>query len=276
LGLIALLACHPDPASILGADPASRFEVRGYRMDGSLPVFASPLGVVAHDFSSLHAVEWGDELVVVGLRADPPTWWEERFPSLFVDAIVTRDGRTWTARRFDVDAPGRSLLDPAIVAGPDGMELWFARAEGLGDPARRRTEIVRTRWDGARFGDAEVWYAGEGVVDPAPVWWRGAWHLFATKHARDVVRVHDGREAVVLPGTTVPFVADASPGSLMLVTQAMVDGRMGPRFWTWDGAAAAPAAVMDTPLAPETRTCASPVTGETGPFATLLCVDEKR
>ncbi|MFZ5477518.1 MAG: hypothetical protein ACOZNI_12150 [Myxococcota bacterium] len=253
--MLALLGCHPDPESILGPDPEARYEVRAYALAGDV---WSPGAVVAHGFSSLHAVEWDGALVVPGLRAEPPTAWEERFPSLFVDALVTTDGETWTVRRHEVDAPGRSLLDPAIVTGPDGVALWFVRADGVGDPATRRTEIVRARWDGERFGDAEVWHAGEGLVDPSPVWRDGTWEVLATKGARDVVALPEGR--AVLGGATVPF----AMGDTVLAQRGH-----RPVLVVGGAEETVPIAI------PEGETCASPVAGTVAGRSLLLCVNER-
>lgn len=273
--LLPLLACRGGDSSAAVLRPAA---------DASLQVrlFAGePLvdrGVVAGSFASLHAVEHEGALWVPGLdRAAVPTWWEEHFPSLFVQALVTTDLARWELRRWSVDAPGSSLLDPAMVEGPEGLELWFAAVPGLGDPAKGRkpTTIWRTRYDGRGFGRAEAWAEGRGLVDPSPVWWGGAWRVFATRDHQDVVEVTGDGVRTVLAGATVPFARDIG-GRLVITAQAVVDGAMRPvEIESADGAgwsARRPVALPANPM----RTCASPVRATVAGQGVLLCVDERR
>ncbi len=294
--LLALLACDPIGAVTresltLDAAPTSAapapaaptapappdLHVYLFRRDGA-GWRRDPLPF-ARAFSSLHAVAWEGELVVAGLpSARPPTWWEEWLPRLAVGALVTRDGTTWKARSYPVDAPGRSLVDPAIVEGPEGMELWFVQAEGLGDPAvgGRAVDLVRTRWDGARFGSAEVWATGRGLVDPAPVWFAEGWRVFATRDHGEVVVIDEkgGEARRILGGASVPF-ARVEGGAVVLLAQRMMGGRMMPvetrstDLRTWSP----PTSVLDDP---DLRTCASPVVGSVAGADVLVCVDERR
>lgn len=275
---VGLAACAPaELDAVLTPDPSAPLQVRAF----AAPTADGPwteVGTVARAFSSLHAVVVDGELFVAGLQsAAPPGWWAERFPRLFVDVLRTRDLATWTATRWPVDAPGRSLIDPALVAGPEGLELWFVQVEGLGDPAegRKPSAVVRTRFDGDGFGGAETWAVGAGLVDPAPVWWRGAWRVFATHDRREVVEVGaDGAVRVVLPGATVPFARADGDRLVVLAQRDERDGVRPVEISTTDGAtwsAPRPHALAAADL----RTCASPVTAALGGRAVLLCVDER-
>lgn len=277
-GCAALAACAPGELDrVLTPDPSAPLQVRAF----VAPAADGPwteAGTVARSFSSLHAAVVDGELLVAGLQSEArPGWWEERFPRLFVDVLRTRDLATWTATRWPVDAPGRSLIDPALVEGPEGLELWFVQVEGAGDPAegRKASEVVRTRFDGDGFGRAETWAVGAGLVDPAPAWWRGAWHVFATRDRRDVVEVlPDGAVRVVLGGATVPFARADGDRLVLLAQRDEHDGVRPVEIETRDGAtwsAPRPHALAAADL----RTCASPVTAALGGRAVLLCVDER-
>ena len=280
--LLALIGCDSvltaTEASLGAADPTAPLQV--YALRGGPGAWRRDPAPFAHAFSSLHAVSWGDDLVLAGLSsARPPSWLDERFPRLAVGALVTRDGATWAARSYAVDAPGTSLIDPALVAGPEGMELWFVQAEGLGDPAQggRTVDIVRTRWNGARFDRAETWATARGLVDPAPVWFGGGWHVFATRdHAAVVVLDAKGGSArEVLGGASVPFARTEGDEVVLLAQRPTGGGRMVPielrsrdmRQWS------APRTVVDDP---SLQTCASPVTGRLAGAELLFCVDERR
>lgn len=276
--LVALLLAGCDPIGAQMAEalaPAADHPLQTWAWrqgpDGAWTRDPAPL---AHGLSSLHAAVHDGLLRVTGLVAlRPPGFWEERFPRLRAGTLTSGDGRAWTAGSWPVDAPGVSLIDPAVVVGPEGLELWFVQVDGLGDPAqgRRPTRIVRTRWTGRGFGGASVWAEGRGLVDPSPVWADGRWTVYATQDHAAVVEVGpDGATRPVLPGATVPFATADT-----LYAQAMVDGRMravvsrrGP-----DGAWSPPAVLFRDD---RQRTCASPVVATVADAPLLLCVDERR
>lgn len=269
-----LLGCHPASGTMTAAlTPAPDARLQVYAFQNG----ASPANI-AHSFSSLDALVIGDELVVAGLQnAQRPGWWEERFPRLFVDALVTTDLVTWSSRRWYVDAPGASLLDPAFADGPEGLELWFVQAEGFADPARRgrQTSLVRTRAAGDGFGRAEVWHRGESLVDVSPVWFGDRWHVFATHNQSEVVEITATGTTRRIEGATVPH-ARVVDGGISVTAQTMVDGRRMPVVVrSTDGAtwsAPAPVALDGTK---RMKTCASPVTARLHAAEVLLCVDER-
>lgn len=284
--ILHLTACDPIGSlanQSLGPDPTSHFQVHLFEKNGEQ--WTRDVPAIAHAFSSLHAVVWADELVVCGLgSARPPSFVEERFPRLAVAALVTRDLKTWTARSFSVDAPGVSLIDPAIVAGPEGEELWFVQADGAGDPGQqgRAVQIVRTKWDGNRFGNATIWAVGSGLVDPAPIWFGGAWHVFATRDHAAVVSVEEGgRTQEVLGSATVPFAREQN-GELVLFGQRMgAEGMLPVVTRTGDGViwstverALPLSATSGTGPPPPLRTCTSAVTATFLDKDVLLCVEE--
>ncbi len=295
LPLLLVGACDRDPIgdltrASLGPDPTSAYAVWVLRAGPSPPgstgldlpdlsVWHRDTTAIAHAFSSLHAFVWDDLLVVPGLSsARPPTWLEERLPTLAIGALVTRDLVRWEARSWRVDAPGVSLIDPALVRGPAGVELWFVQVDGPGDPGAvgRAVRIVRTRWDGQRFGAAETWAEGRGLVDPSPVWFDGAWRVFATRDHAAVV-VLDGPDRApreVLSGASVPFAFEEG-GEVTVLAQrpegpgmaAVAVRSADTRTWS------APVRIMnDSGL----QTCASPVTARYRGEHVMLCVDERR
>ena len=286
--LLLLVACNPMDGLVresLGPDASSPYEVHLFREDAGAWRRSEP--AIAHAFSSLHADIWNGELVVCGLgSARPPTFWEERFPRLAVGGLVTTDLNAWATRTWDVVADGVSLIDPALVAGPDGEYLWFVQTDGPGDPGERGRDVrlVRTRWNGSAFAEAHTWATGKGLVDPAPVWFGGHWHLFATQDHASVVLVEEGGALrVVLPNATVPF-ARVVGEHVSLVAQRRMESGVWPvetttsDLATWTEAAPAlPAAVTSgRGPPPPLRTCASPVTASFAGVEALICVDERR
>lgn len=275
--LTLLVACRgASPDEVLAHDPTAPLQVRVYTGVAGAWV-ERPNSPVARAFTSLHAVVHDGELVVPGLRRAAPTWWEERFPRLFVEALVTRDLARWELRRWEVDAPGASLLDPAIVEGPEGLELWYVSAPGRGDPAegRKPNTLLRAPLRGDRFGDAETWATGAGLVDVAPAWFGGRWRVFATRDHRDVVEVAADGVTTLLGGATVPF-ARVVGERLVVTAQRMAAGGMRPvEVVTTDGTTwSAPRDVHVA--ANDLRTCASPVTATLRTEEVLLCVDERQ
>lgn len=264
--ILLLAACDPIGAATRatlapGAPDHHRVWVHR-RADGAWKRDPAP---IARAFSSLHAARWDGEWVVTGLPgAGAPSWWEEALPRLAAGALVSGDLSAWEGRSFPVQAEGASLIDPAIVAGPEGMELWFVRVEGAGDPGEgsRPVEVVRTRWNGKAFDRAEVIGTGRGLVDPAPVWFEGAWRVFLTRDHTAVVTL-DG--TVVLPGCSVPFAREEA-GEIVLWAQRPMGGSMVAvesrsrdlRSWS-------------APVQLTAESCASP----SGGADVMFCVEER-
>jgi hypothetical protein len=277
-GLLAL-ACDtaPSDAAVSAAVLVPPGEVRLYRDDGAgfAPAGRAPLA----GLTSLDAHAEGDTVYVAGLSHRlAPGLLAERFPQLFVVVTETSDPlmQAWSAHAWRVDAPGRSLIDPALVTGPDGRELWFVQVDGGGDPAEggKLSSVVRTRWDGDRFGSAEVMYEGRGVVDPSPVYVEGAWRLFLTRDHREIVEVRAGaKEArVVAGGLTVPH-ASVRSGRVFLTAQDTSAGparavQLEEREGTW---------TAPGPLLParEAEPCTSPSTVARAGVRWLFCAQDR-
>ncbi len=276
--LYSALGCHGSLDGLLEAK--APFLVHGYQSpDGHSWTRTGP--AIAGGFSSLGAVVSDDEVLITGLPATPPTWWEERFPSLFVATLVSPDGLSWATRRLSVEAPGTALIDPQLVMGPDGLELWFVQAEGTGDPGQgqRETRLVRTRQlrpHAAEYGKAELWYTGRGLVDVAPVWLNGELRVYATRGHSEIVEIAEVNgqktERVIVGGVTVPFPL-AHAGGVWLWGQAPVDGGMRPvRLNSADGRTwSAPEALVRDPTV---TSCASPVVVPWRAAWRLWCVEE--
>ena len=280
-GSIALsLGCSSieDAGSVaLSRDTRHPLEVYAWRegADGAYQRDPAPL---ARGLSSLHPVLHDGEVWTPVLQSiREPTWLEEVFPALRVAFLTSGDGRSWRYRVARVDAPGHSLIDPAFVEGPEGLELWFVQHDAEGDPAHAQgsVRVLRTRWRGASFGDAEVWWTGSTVLDPAPVHDGARWRVFATQGIDVVELAPDGRSAPVLSGATVPWAFHDADG-VGLLAQRLTDGKMlpivvrpGVAGWT-----AEPVALRMDAASQGTRTCASPGIVAIAGGRTLLCVDE--
>lgn len=223
--ILALLACDPiGEATRAALSPEAPSHPRVWVHRRTADGWTRDPAPFARGFSSLHAAWWNGEWVVAGLpHAGEPSWWNEAFPRLAVGALVSRDLTAWEARSFSVEAEGASLIDPAIVEGPEGAELWFVQVEGGGDPGEgsRPVKVVRTRWNGEGFDRAEVVGTGRGLVDPAPVWFDGAWRVFLTRDHSAVVTLEG---ATILPGCSVPF-ARVEGGEIVLWAQRPVGGK---------------------------------------------------
>lgn len=278
-GLLALLfvGCAPDATPIqaaLGPDPGGGAEVRVFTSTDRGARWALQPGRIAHRLSSLHActfegVVWAPSL----LEVDHISWFEEAFPSPFVDVLRSTDLNEWTAARIAIDADVRSVIDPACVVGPRGLELWFADVRGSAtDPAQgaRTSTIWRTHWDGERFGEGDVVYEGPGLVDPAPIYVDGGARLFLNQDGARIVEVVDGALVRVWDGVTVPQAVELG-GARWLVAQQPRGPGMFPVVR--DLARATDGASTPLPIDGQLRACESPSLTTLGDTWVLLCVD---
>lgn len=248
-------------------------EVRAYtETTGPWPGVVLPLRAL----TSLDAYAEGDTVFVPGLSHKlVPSVFAEWFPQLFVVVVESGDLRSWTAHAWPVDAPGHSLIDPALVMGPTGRELWFVQVDGVGDPAEgsRSTRVVRTFWTGSGFGRAEVMLEGRGLVDPSPVYQGTRWEVFMTRDHREVVVASEGGGlGSVITGLTVPHVRREGD-TVVLTAQRVEAGRPLPvesrrvdgQGWT----VPRPIELADG------ASCSSPSSVRIGSGRVLLCADER-
>ncbi len=277
--LAALVGCDtaPNDADVLAAVIGTPGEVRLFRDAGAgfQPAGTAPI----QGLTSLDAHAESETVLVAGLSHRlVPTLLAGFMPTLFVVALESTDAdlTRWVAHSWRVEASGAAMIDPAIVTGPKGRELWFVQVEGLGDPAagEKPSRVVRTRWTGTRFAAATVVYEGRGVVDPSPIYDGEAWRLFLTRNHREIVEVSSDRPEprVVASGLTVPHVTrvgdtlcltaqDVSRGPSAAVELREVGG-------AWGG---------PTPLQPagDRDSCSSPSTVEHAGARWLLCAMER-
>lgn len=282
----ALLAAHavlagcntaPSDADVLAAVIGTPGEVRMFRDAGAgfEPAGTAPI----RGLTSLDAHAESETVLLAGLSHRlVPTLLAEYLPQLFVVVLESSDASLsrWVAHSWRVDAPGAAMIDPAIVTGPKGRELWFVQVEGAGDPAEgeKLARVVRTRWTGTRFAAAAVMYEGRGVVDPSPIYEGESWRLFLTRNHREIVEVSSERAEprVVASGLTVPH-ATRVGDALRLTAQ---DGSRGvsaavelqPVEGGWSGR---------TPLQPvgDSEPCSSPSTAQHGGARWLFCALER-
>ncbi len=277
-GLALLLtACAPDAAPLdaaLGPDPAGGAEVRLLTSTDRGARWTLQANVIAHQLSSLHACTFeGVVWVPALLEVDHISWLESAFPSPFVDVLRSDDLVHWTASRVAIDADVRSVIDPACVVGPEGLELWFADVQGSAtDPAQgaRVSRIWRTHWNGERFIDGDVLYTGPGLVDPAPVYIDGALRLFLNQDGARIVEVVGGTLTRAWDGVTVPQAVDLG-GVRRLVAQQPRGPGMFPVFR--DLSRAADGASTPITIDGQLRGCESPSLTTLGETWVLLCVD---
>ena len=276
---ILLLGCSTAPedaevaAAVLGASPG---DVRAYRAAGD--GYSGEIPTPIHRFTSLDAYVEGDRVYLAGLSHGlVPSAQAERFPSLFVTVVETGDLSSWTAHSWRVEAAGSSLIDPALVAGPEGRELWFVQVDGTGDPAAggRTSTVVRTHWTGDRFAAAEVVFTGTGLVDPSPVYTSAGWDLFCTHDRHEIVEITEAnpRPVTVAGNLTVPH-ARRVGASVRLTAQSNAGGRASPVLLTrLDGGGWS----EPRPLLPnsESRACTSPATVELPSGGLLFCAEDR-
>lgn len=277
--LAALAGCNtaPSDADVLAAAVGTPGEVRLFRDAGAgfEPAGTAPI----QGLTSLDAHAESETVLVAGLSHRlVPTLLAEYMPTLFVVALESTDTNLthWVAHSWRVEASGAAMIDPALVTGPKGRELWFVQVDGPGDPAagEKPARVVRTRWTGTRFAAATVMYEGRGVVDPSPIYDGESWRLFLTRNHREIVEVSADRPEprVVAAGLTVPHVTRQGD-TLRLSAQ---DGSHGPSAavelqevgGVWSGR---------TPLQPagDREPCTSPSTVEHAGARWLLCAMER-
>ncbi len=216
-----------------------------------------------------------ETLFVAGLSHElVPSAFAEWFPQLFVVVLESTDMQVWTAHAWPVDAPGYSLIDPALVMGPTGRELWFVQVDGAGDPAEgsRPSQVVRTHWTGAGFGGAEVMLEGRGLVDPSPVYQGERWEVLLTRDHREVVVGSAGGVVSVAQGVTVPH-ARREGAQVLVTAQRVEQGKARPVLLRRDDGGSWLAPV---PMAfPEGTPCSSPSRVRFGDAWVLLCAQER-
>lgn len=294
-----LYACdRGDPADALKPDPAAREIVRQWTRapGGSWSLDPTP---IAWSWSSLHAAVIGEELVLAGLnRTHEIQPWESRWRHFFVDALVSRDGQHWSARRYWGEGE-EGGVDPAFVEDDRGWGAWVVNVPGTsGDPADpgRVAQLLRAPLHGTSLGRPELWATTKAAVDVAPVRFGGKLHVYATSLSSRIVEVFpDGHHELVWQGATVPYprVVD---GALELVAQQVVPGevreetvlvnglprinrlkgedrRLPHRRRSLDGRSwSAPELLAEDP---SVRNCASPVLVDFAGLERLFCVDER-
>lgn len=214
-----------DPRQRIQGPPGGgiRFQVRSFRSTDRGRTWTLDPGVIAHDFTSLHACTFEGMVWLSGLRfvTEIPES-ESENPTPFVDVYRSRDGKTWTGDRIPLNIDDTiGGVDPACVVGPDGLEMWFAEPEGrTGDPAlgKRAIRIWRSHWNGRdAFYQGEVVMNGEGLVDPAPYYSDdGHLRLFLTEDGRNIVEAAEGIVLRRLRDITVPHVVESGSGSFLL------------------------------------------------------------
>lgn len=274
---VTLGACQRSSTVIrasLGDAPDARFRVRLLRSTDVGASWTLDPAVIAHDVTSLHACTYQDEIWMTGLRfVTEIPWWESAFPAPFVDVFRSPDGTTWRADRIPLELDTHRAIDPACVVGPEGLEMWVADLEGLGDPAEgsRDARIWRTRWNGSdTFDRGEVVFHGTSVVDPSPVYGPdGALRLFLNERAARIVEARGDQLLSRWEGVTVPGAATTPNGMLLLAQRAdqprsvlvrsiEPSGGLGP-VQTWD--------------LPGVHSCESPSLTTLGDIWWLFCVD---
>ncbi len=271
-----LLACARAPsdadvaAATLTAEDAG--EVRAYT-EGKDRWLGATLPI--RSLTSLDAYAEGDTVFLSGLSHQlVPSALAEWFPQLFVVVLESTDLRTWSAHAWPVDAPGHSLIDPALVLGPTGRELWFVQVDGTGDPAQgsRPSQVVRTHWTGSGFGRAEVMVEGKGLVDPSPVYQGEAWEVFLTRDHHEVVATSGAGLVSVVAGLTVPHVRREGD-TVLLTAQRVEAGRaQAVELRRTDGggwSAPIPIELADGGV------CSSPSSARTGATRVLFCAEER-
>lgn len=277
IALFAACDTAPSDAEVAAATltDSAHGEVRLYADRGA--GYATAGGAPIRALTSLDAYAEGDTVFMAGLSHGlTPSFWAEKFPTLFVTVLESPDLRRWSAHAWRVDAPGSSLIDPALVQGPAGRELWFVQVDSHGDPAEGNlpSTVVRTRWDGTRFTDAEAVFTGPGLVDPSPVFAGERWEVFLTHDHHEVVSIVEGDTAtkLVRAGITVPH-ARREGGRVTLTAQ-----------WGGNGPATAVVLTRDDgqawseprPVLPAgSHPCSSPSTVQRGRETLLFCAEER-
>lgn len=267
----------PSDAEVAAAVIGSPGEVRTYRDTGA--GFQAAGVAPIQGLTSLDAFAEGEVVYLAGLsHRIVPTLLAEYMPQLFVLVAEASDPSLsrWTARALRVEAPGAAMIDPAMVTGPKGRELWFVQVDGLGDPAEggKLSRVVRTRWTGTRFGASSVVYEGVGVVDPSPVYDGEAWRLFLTRNHREIIEVSSERPEprLVVAGLTVPH-ASMVDGTLRLTAQDTSQGPSRAMELAWDGTAwSAPRALLPPG---DTQPCSSASTVPHDGARWLFCAGER-
>ena len=251
-----------------------RFRVRYFRSTDQGATWTLDPAIVAHNFTSLHACYFEGTVWLSGLTfvTEIPES-ESANPSPFVDVFRSRDGKTWTGDRIPLDFDVVGTIDPACVAGPGGLEMWFAEMEGSsGDPAHggRVSKIWRSHWNGKdAFHRGKIIVQGEGLVDPAPFYTTdGRMRLFLNKDGQNIVEAVDGRLVSRWKNITVPDALDPGTGPLLLAFRpgeprqvyhrAFDEERFYPiDSWNLDGV----------------RSCESPTLTTMGDIWLLFCVE---
>ncbi len=281
LRVLALLAaalggCQRGSGAIheaLGDAPDARFRVRLLRSSDAGATWTLDPRVLAHDVTSLHACTYQGEVWVSGLRfVTEIPWWESAFPAPFVDVFRSSDGAAWRAERIPLKLDAHRAIDPACAVGPEGLEMWVADLEGVGDPAQgsRDARIWRTRWNGSdAFEGGEVAFHGTSVVDPSPVYGPdGTLRLYLNERGARIVEARGDRLESRWEGVTVPDAVATPSGLLVLAQRADQPQRVLVR--SLEGGALGPVRTWDlTGL----RTCESPSLTTLGDTWLLFCVD---
>ncbi|NOY24838.1 MAG: hypothetical protein GXP62_03105, partial [Oligoflexia bacterium] len=224
LPVLTLLACgqFADPmVRALSPIENARHIVWGFTSPDLQTFTRSPVPV-AWGLNSLGlAVDDDGALLLTGLQTVAEPTLVEHYLTGPVVRGLRFDGQTWTPRHWEVDDPDAvSYIDPQIFEG----QFWYVAPSGkTGDPAHRsEPNPVRSS------PPAQTRFSGSFVVDPAPVRVDGALHLFLTQ-AGSVIHLAGEPLAVRhrLPGVTVPYALQVD-GQLLLVAQAVVQGRRQP------------------------------------------------
>lgn len=282
-GLLLAACTRGDPDVVFTPDPSARERVVYWTRaaGGDWELHPTP---IAWHFSSLHAAVVDDEIVLAGLnRSHLPTDWEERFRKLFIDTLVSKDGVTWTTRRY-WGSGEMGVVDPAVVVDDRGLAAWFVDSPGMsGDPAdtRRQNRLVRVPIEGRSLGEVEAWATTQAVVDPAPVTHEGRLHVFGTRHSGEIVEVlPSGEVRSVWAKATVPY-ARVKDGQMELIAQLSVawpgisgteDRRLPHIRRSVDGVTWSQPELITAD--DRIRNCASPVLVDFHAVEYLFCVDE--
>lgn len=252
--------------AVLGPDPSTPSDTWEVRMNVSTDgwMTSGDYEVVAHGFSSLDLLLWGDALILLGgmdLRSLDLGEEGETIRWGYLYALTTTDLETWGTHLWPVeDAESGRMTDPSLQLLSDGRlraVYYSTPLDAEGDPAWiEGPHPIKMAWrDGDVFREtAEAIYSDEGLVDPVVCEHQGTHHFYSTKsgeitHATSASGDNFVRdEGFTWGGNQVPYCWHDDEDQLRVVGQ--IGGGMGTpsyRILQDDGTYTDPTFLYDDP-----------------------------